>query len=675
MDSQNMNGVDTAVSTPANQTNNGPVADPIIELQNVTKVYHTGSGDFTALKNINLKIGRGQFFGIIGKSGAGKTTLLNMISGVSEITQGEVLYYPQDSSTVASLGRLEEDDLAVWRGKNLGVVYQSFELLPNVDLVTNIMMPQDFAGTYHTKISKERALELLDIVELTEHAYKLPAHISGGQKQRVAIARALVNDPELIVADEPTGSLDTVTSETIFRIFERLVSQGKTIIMVTHDQELSTRFSQRIQIADGVLYDESVDLTTIGFGGGHSVKEDIEESHPETEPEDLESEEDDELPVLHFYSGSNANREHQGETAVHLDEVVKTYVNAAGAFTALKGIDLDIHYGKFISIVGKSGSGKSTLLNMLTGIDHPTTGDVIIGGENIYKMSESQRAKWRGRNMGIVFQFFQLLPTLSLLENTMLPMDYTNIFPANERVDRAMELLRMVGLEEHAYDLPASVSNGQQQSAAIARSLANDPPIIVADEPTGNLDSRSANNIIRVFQQLADRGKTILIVTHDPSLTSRTDETIIISDGEIIDDTIATTLPNLEHPLMLLATKQLEKRVFKPGESILTLDQAVDHFYMVANGSVAISKNGKSNPIATLNKGQFFGEVELMNNGRSIANVYANSETAVEIAMIPKDTFQHLMDESPAIQEEFKRIATERQTENQQAKQQEAVTE
>ena len=357
---------------------------------------------------------------------------------------------------------------------------------------------------------------------------------------------------------------------------------------------------------------------------------------------------------------------------MHLKSVVKTYVNAAGAFTALKGIDMDIKYGKFISIVGKSGSGKSTLLNMLTGIDHPTTGEVIIGGQNIYDISESKRAKWRGQNMGIVFQFFQLLPTLSLLENTMLPMDYTGIFPANERVDRAMELLKMVGLEEHAYDLPSSVSNGQQQSAAIARSLANDPPIIVADEPTGNLDSRSANNIIRVFQQLAERGKTILIVTHDPSLTSKTDETIIISDGEIIDEAIATAMPHLEHPLMLLATKQIEKRIFAPGEPILRCDQTVDHFYMVADGSVRISRNGIEDSIATLNKGQFFGEVELLNNGRSIANVYANTETAVEIALLPKDTFQHLLDESPAIHEDFRHIAQTRQNENQ-AHQQEAT--
>ncbi len=141
--------------------------------------------------------------------------------------------------------------MAVWRGQNLGIVYQSFELLPSLDLVNNIMIPQDFAGLYQKPLTRERAMELLDIVELTEHAYKLPAHISGGQKQRVAIARALVNDPQLIVADEPTGSLDSVTADTILRIFEKLVDQGKTIVMVTHDSGLAPRFTQLERISDG----------------------------------------------------------------------------------------------------------------------------------------------------------------------------------------------------------------------------------------------------------------------------------------------------------------------------------------------------------------------------------------------------------------------------------------
>lgn len=238
-------------------------------------------------------------------------------------------------------------------------------------------------------------------------------------------------------------------------------------------------------------------------------------------------------------TGNNDKPRANGEPAILLTDVVKTYVNAAGEFPALKGIDLRIDYGQFVSLIGKSGSGKSTLLNMLTGIDHPTSGEVIIGGKPIYKMSESKRALWRGKNVGIVFQFFQLLPTLTLLENTMLPMDYCNVFPVHERIDRAMMLLEKVGLENEAHKLPSSVSSGQQQSAAIARSLANDPPIIVADEPTGNLDSRATDVILRLFNDLANQGKTILIVTHDQSFTSRTERTVILSDGEFVDETLA----------------------------------------------------------------------------------------------------------------------------------------
>ncbi len=308
--------------------------------------------------------------------------------------------------------------------------------------------------------------------------------------------------------------------------------------------------------------------------------------------------------------------------------VVKTYVNAAGAFTALKGIDLQLHYGQFISIVGKSGSGKSTLLNMLTGIDHPTSGQVVIGGQDIYKLSESDRARWRGRNMGIVFQFFQLLPTLTLLEN-VLSADGLQQHVRRQRAGRSgpSELLGLVGLADHIHDLPASVSNGQQQSAAIARSLATDPPIIVADEPTGNLDSRSARNIINLFRKLSEEGKTILIVTHDPSLTRLTDQTVIIADGEIIDRTIADALPMLDHPLMLQATQMAERRTYQSrARLIIHQNEPVDYLFMVDSGEVDVVITRPPEPdvsVAHLGAGQFFGEVELMGDGRSVAAIRA----------------------------------------------------
>jgi putative ABC transport system ATP-binding protein len=232
---------------------------PVLQLHKVVKNYKTGAGDFCALKGITLGIYPGEFIGVIGKSGAGKTTLLNMITGVSEITSGEVIFYQPGSQAngapprQVSIHTLTEDQMAEWRGCNLGIIYQSFELMPMLDLVDNILLPQDFTGSYKASASFKRALELLEMVELANHAYKLPSAISGGQKQRVAIARALVNDPPIIVADEPTGSLDSETAETIFHIFERLVEGGKTIVMVTHDEQLAPRFSRTIRIADGVI--------------------------------------------------------------------------------------------------------------------------------------------------------------------------------------------------------------------------------------------------------------------------------------------------------------------------------------------------------------------------------------------------------------------------------------
>lgn len=638
------------------------MSEIIMQLRDVSKVYSTGAGNFVALKDISLDVFKGEFLGIVGKSGAGKTTLLNMISGVSEITSGNVLFMPQEKQAQngrpkpLSIGTMSQDELAVWRGHNMGIVYQSFELLPQIDLINNIMLPQEFIGYYRPGISREKAMELLDIVELKEHAYKLPAHISGGQKQRVAIARALVNDPNLIVADEPTGNLDSVTAETIFQIFARLVDQGKTLIMVTHDMDLAARFTRKLIISDGQLVD-NLDGKKPDRPAALTVEVPTEQV--------LKTEEAENGSLLTKLTGRDEKygRLDSSKPAILLKDVVKTYVNAAGSFEALRGVDICIEFGQFVSLVGKSGSGKSTLLNMLTGIDHPTSGKVLIGGEDIYSLSESKRALWRGRTVGIVFQFFQLLPTLTLLENTMLPMDYCNVYTTNERPARALELLRMVGLEEHAYDLPSSVSNGQQQAAAIARSLATDPPIIVADEPTGNLDSRSADVVIRVFRELAALGKTILIVTHDPSLTSRTDRTIIISDGEIIDPTVARTLPSLDHPQMLLATHELQRRTYGPGEMIIRKGDAIDHFYMVAAGQVSVTANGSDKSVAQFGRGQFFGEVELMSNEKAIANIRADGGD-VELALLPKAHFRQIMDESPATVALIQQVADERRQEN-----------
>jgi putative ABC transport system ATP-binding protein len=220
-------------------------------------------------------------------------------------------------------------------------------------------------------------------------------------------------------------------------------------------------------------------------------------------------------------------------TLIELRRVVKTFESAAGKMTALKGIDLQLSSGELIAVIGKSGSGKSTLLNMVTGIDRPTSGEVMVNGAALHQMNEGQVAVWRGRNLGIVFQFFQLIPMLTAIENVMLPMDFCNMYSIAEREDRANHLLELVGIAGQARKLPSTLSGGEQQRVAIARALANDPPLIVADEPTGNLDSRTAADIFGLFQDLVRQGKTVLMVTHDKELARAVPHTIEIADGRI----------------------------------------------------------------------------------------------------------------------------------------------
>jgi putative ABC transport system ATP-binding protein len=221
---------------------------------------------------------------------------------------------------------------------------------------------------------------------------------------------------------------------------------------------------------------------------------------------------------------------------VQVKNVIKSFWVGGGEITILKGISFDVKKGEFVSIVGPSGNGKSTLLNMITGIDRPTDGQVVVTGREITRMSENQLAAWRGEYVGIIFQFFQMLPALSLLQNVILPMDFANKYSAHERRERAMHLLETVGLADQAHKLPSMVSGGQQQRAAIARALATDPPLLVADEPTGNLDTRTATDIFDLFGELVTQGKTMVMVTHDKELARRVPRIVEIVDGRITRD-------------------------------------------------------------------------------------------------------------------------------------------
>jgi ABC-type lipoprotein export system ATPase subunit len=352
---------------------------------------------------------------------------------------------------------------------------------------------------------------------------------------------------------------------------------------------------------------------------------------------------------------------------IELQQVVKTYRSAAGDFTALRNVDLQIDGGEFVAVIGKSGSGKSTLINMITGIDRPTSGDVLVGDTAVHTLSEGKLAEWRGRNVGVIFQFFQLLPTLTVIENMMLPMDFCHMYSRRQRRERAMHLLEQVELADQARKLPSALSGGQQQRVAIARAMSNDPPILVADEPTGNLDSKTAESIFQLFESLVDQGKTILMVTHDRDLAERVTRTVIIADGEIIEEYMTDIFPALNEQQLVGATRSLERLEFPPGATIIQEGAPPENFYIVTKGQVEVhvkTSNGQEFIVARMGPGQYVGEIELLRGGNSIATVRASAEEAVEVAALDPEEFASLMAESEETRAAVDRVAQERLDEN-----------
>ena len=352
---------------------------------------------------------------------------------------------------------------------------------------------------------------------------------------------------------------------------------------------------------------------------------------------------------------------------IRLQEVSKTYKTGAGDVTVLNHIDLEFNRGEFVGVIGKSGSGKSTLINMVSGIDRPTSGEVWIGGTPVHKLSEGQMAVWRGRNLGIVFQFFQLLPMLSLVENIMLPMDFCNTYPPRQRRARAIELLDMVEMAGHAHKLPSAISGGQQQRVAIARALANDPPVVLADEPTGNLDSKTAETVFSLFKQLVEHGKTIIMVTHDGSLAKRVSRTVLIADGEIVNEYVARAMPTLTYDQMIEATRHLTTLKFAPGAAIIQQGSIGDQFYIVSQGRVeVVLRRPHANDVVVTQygPGQFFGEIEALRGGARLATIRAAEGEPVEVVALDRETFTNLLQESDATREVLTRLAETRLAEN-----------
>jgi ABC-type lipoprotein export system ATPase subunit len=367
-----------------------------------------------------------------------------------------------------------------------------------------------------------------------------------------------------------------------------------------------------------------------------------------------------------FSKPKNENGNGNG-SIIDLRDVHKYYKTAVGDFHALNSIDLQINAGEFVSIIGKSGSGKSTLLNMITGIDRPTTGEVLVNGTAVHELNENRMARWRGKNLGIVFQFFQLLPTISVIENIMLPMDFCRTYPMREREPRALALLEMVELADHAYKLPTALSGGQQQRVAIARALANDPPIVIADEPTGNLDSKTAESVFAMFNQLVDQGKTIIIVTHDSGLAKQTHRTALIVDGEIVNEYVSKAMPTLTQEQVWQATHGAKRLAFEPGTMILTEGTNADCFYIVAKGTVEVvlPRENQSDVVALqLGPGKYFGEIEFFHEQRHQASIRASERGPVEVLCISYDQLNEVLGESPVTREALQKSADKHEAEN-----------
>ncbi|KAA3664313.1 MAG: ATP-binding cassette domain-containing protein [Chloroflexi bacterium] len=352
---------------------------------------------------------------------------------------------------------------------------------------------------------------------------------------------------------------------------------------------------------------------------------------------------------------------------IDLRQIVKSYKTPAGPFLALKGVDLEVDAGEFVAVIGKSGSGKSTLINMLTGIDRPTSGEVIVGGVPIHALNEDEVALWRGQNLGVIFQFFQLLPTLTLIENIMMPMEFARLHSPDERRERALDLLEMVEMAEQADKLPSAVSGGQQQRVAIARALANDPAVLIADEPTGSLDSKTADTIFQLFEDLTAQGKTILMVTHDRDLASRVSRVVLISDGEIVDRYVSQALQTLDDKQLAQITARLEPVTYAAGTTIFEQGDRADKFYIIIRGEVEVVKqfeNGTEMVTAVLDSSQYFGEIGLMNDAPRGATVRVAADKDAALVSLDRDTFATLLDGNDLTHDVMAQLMRERMTTN-----------
>ena len=350
---------------------------------------------------------------------------------------------------------------------------------------------------------------------------------------------------------------------------------------------------------------------------------------------------------------------------LELRKVSKVYEDGAAPFTALSSIDAAIYPGEYVGVIGKSGAGKTTLVNMITGVDSLTSGQVLFQGADIRQFSESQMSLWRGRNIGVVLQSFQLLPNLSLVDNILLSMDFCGTYDARKSYERAMHLLEQVELKDHAFKRPSAISGGQQQRVAIARALANDPALIVGDEPTGSLDSVTAETIYQIFDDLVRQGKTIMIFTHDTSLLRRTSRNILISNGELIRPAVARALPLLPHEQMLEVTHQAQERTFSPGETIFRQGDPLQFVYIINQGQVEMRLEvpGAGQPQLTYLESGDLLAANALAEGIAGCSARAADSTPLTLLAVPVGPFSSILATCDEMREALVEMAPARRSE------------
>lgn len=538
------------------------MSDPLIACDNLVKIYKIAALEVVALQGLDLTVQAGEMLGIVGASGSGKTTLLNVLGGLDRPSAGQVMVDGLDLLKAPSM------DIDRYRRERVGFVWQQTarNLIPYLTALENVTLPILISG-------RERAAwagELLAAVGLWGKRDSKPAQLSGGQQQRVAIAMALANQPKLLLGDEPTGELDTQTAAEITQLLHKINERyGATVILVTHDPVTASAMNRVVTIRDGRTSVETVrraaDIQTspaeasrpatpfeeyivvdaagrlqlpediieeAGIGrrvtveraekgvllrpAAGSPKADLPVAQPEPPPK--------ESPWRRLFSES--------EALVNVQDVCRAFGEGDQEVHALRGVNLAAPPGSFVALRGRSGSGKTTLLNCVGGLDVPTQGEIQIAGRPVHQLSETQRLALRREQIGFVFQSFSLLVSYTAAENIELMLRLAGV-PQEQRSGRVKEVLALVGLAKWAHHRPHELSGGQQQRVAIARAIAPKPGLILADEPTGELDSATGQAILQLLRDVVDTQKsTVMLATHDMTVDEYADVVYLLQDGQ-----------------------------------------------------------------------------------------------------------------------------------------------